>query len=316
MTTALGWWAESFVVLSGIPSEEAFGALSPGGFALYLNGIASGEAFGNTVVQGPPQTVELVGIPSAEAFGGSGASPGAADVELFGITSGETFGTATVTRGAVNIGPNGIPSGEAFGTMKVANELEIVGVAVSNTDTVTIPTHQVGDLIVLAVERGNNSALATKPSAGGTVPAWVDIDANAGGNSCSMRTARFVATATNTTTGTWTGANGMVAVVIRGQAASPIGGHAEALGSSTTEAVAPAVTMTKTDGSSILLHFFSGSIGGSTWGSAPSGYTQQATNSDVCCLTKNVTTSDGSVSQSRTASLGRYRGATVEVLAQ
>lgn len=202
--------------------------------------------------------------------------------------------------------------------------LSFINANASNSETVTIPAHQVGDIIVIfAFADGFDSGMA-KPSPGGTVPAWVDIDANFGANQCHSRTAYFVATATNHTSGTWTGGsfgNKMIAVVLRNQkAASPIGGHTESGGTALNGAVAPAVTMSQTDGSSMLLHFFGRRSSDATaWSAAPSGYTQRAAimwGPGVCLDTKNTTTSGGAVTNASdgSSSIG-YRGATVEIRA-
>ena len=54
------------------------------------------------------------------------------------------------------------------------------GSNVSDAATVTIPAHAVGDLIVIFAYRGSSNTLPGKPSAGGTVPTYVDIDAATG----------------------------------------------------------------------------------------------------------------------------------------
>lgn len=181
--------------------------------------------------------------------------------------------------------------------------------------SVTIPTHAVGDLIVLFVYRdGANTAIAV-PSAGGTVPTWTVIDNNGGANANVSCTVYCVATATNHTSGTWSFNTGMVAAVLDGQAASPIGGHAEAGSAASNSATAPSVTMTRTDGTSVLLEFY-GHKTVTAWSAAPAGYTRQTSvASEVCCNTKDFTTTDGSIAQPCTTSSNvGYRGATVEIL--
>lgn len=193
----------------------------------------------------------------------------------------------------------------------------IQGVTTSQTTTVTLPSHQIGDLIVIFAYRSSTVTAPTKPAASGTVPAWADIDANTGANTNSSRTAYFVATANNHTSGTWTNATSMIAVVIRGQhGIVPIGNHAES-GSAGTIMTAPSIQMGNSDGTSLLLHFFGASTGVS-WGSPAAGYTMQATTatsgSAAALVTKNVTTSDGAVNQGAQSNTG-YRGATIEILA-
>ena len=68
------------------------------------------------------------------------------------------------------------------------NAVTIVGVAVAAEATsITLPAHNVGDLIIMAAAR--LSSAITKPTAGGTVPNFIDIDNGAGGGTVNGRTA-------------------------------------------------------------------------------------------------------------------------------
>ncbi|QRY55208.1 hypothetical protein JVX95_30840 [Mycolicibacterium septicum] len=198
----------------------------------------------------------------------------------------------------------------------VAASVSFIGANGSQTTSVTIPTHQVGDLIVIFAA-ASNSAVPTAPSAGGTVPAWATVDS--GATTIGVRTATFVATATNHTSGTWGSTGMMLAVVLRGQAASGyIGGHARSGGGGSSTPSAPSVTMVNTDGTSVLLHFYSNPQISGTWSSPASGYTNQVaigtTNQKGVCLnTKDVTTSDGSVTQGPAAGLLGYGSASIEI---
>lgn len=214
-----------------------------------------------------------------------------------------------------------------FDMRPVGGEIQppsVVGATAVQSTSITIPTHQVGDIIVIYAYRGGSNTIPSKPAASGTVPAWVDIDAVTGANTNSSRVAYFVATATTTTSGTWANAGSMVCVVLRGQYSTPIGGHLESGSTRIGGAIAPAITLTNADGTSALLHFFgcSTATGFSAWDAAPTGYTQRAADKTVgfagtCLDTKNSTTSDGAVTQTHngTASAS-YRGATVEIRAQ
>lgn len=197
--------------------------------------------------------------------------------------------------------------------------LYILGLNKTFTNSVTLPLHQAGDLIQLFVYRSDNNVLPTKPAASGSVPAWVDDNAATGANTNSLRLAHFVATGQHTS-GTWTNASAIVAVTLRGQNATPIGGHAEAGSASTSGATAPAVTMSTPDGTSKLLHFYGRRPAVTTWSATPNGYTT-ITKTDptgslpgICLDFKNSTTSDGSATHQTgtTSSLG-YRGATIEI---
>jgi len=181
--------------------------------------------------------------------------------------------------------------------------------------SVTIPSHAVGDLIVIfAYTNGINSA-PTAPSASGTVPAWTLVQGG-GGNTNGSGAWYFIATATNHTSGTWANSTGLTAVVIEDvSTASPIGGFAQANANSTLP-VAPAITLTNSSGSSCLLYFY-GHRNCTAWGSAPTGFTRRAAvagTSGLCLNTKDDTTTAGSASQTDTGS-GGYRGQTIEILA-
>jgi hypothetical protein len=197
------------------------------------------------------------------------------------------------------------------------------GANVAADTSVPIPTHVAGNLIVIFA-RNSGATTPGKPSAGGTVPAWVN--GVSGGSSFALcRTVSFVATANNHTSGVWTNTDGLIAVVITApNASTPIGGQAVGTTASTANiCTAPAVTMTNTDGTSILLHFFGWGDGSnpvtSISATAPAGYTQRVQLVDganligLCLDTKNVTTTDGAVNQSSNSSPW-YTGATVEIL--
>jgi hypothetical protein len=176
----------------------------------------------------------------------------------------------------------------------------------SNSTSTTLPSHQPGDFIFLAVFSGGNPASTPgKPTASGTVPAWVTIDSGAAGIS-GMHVVYFVATASNHTSGTWSGGvQNMVATVVRPANCTPtLGGHDKQ--NSTTTAmpiIAPAITQTKTDGTSVLLSvFLNNAQGGGVPNAAPAGYTRQILQNFsnqlwIVTNSKDDTTSDGSVSQ-------------------
>lgn len=204
--------------------------------------------------------------------------------------------------------------------------LTFVGANAAATTSVTIPAHQVGDLILIAAINAGNftTTLPTIPTAGGTVPAWNSELGNAGSNNTSMRVCSFVATATNHTSGTWTTATLVSAVVIRGQdATTPIGGKAEAPGANNvTTSIAPAITMTNTDGTSILIQFHTHTSYNPPQ-TPPAGYTQRvdvdgggSTGAGVIVNTKDDTTSDGAVTQQMAVGISDNRGAQIEVLVQ
>lgn len=175
----------------------------------------------------------------------------------------------------------------------------VIGSTTPNSSTsIAIPAHQVGDLIIISDCTVGSTTAATKPSAGGTVPTWTNIDAPAGANSRYQRTVYAVATATNHTSGSWNFCSGMVCVVVRGQAASGfIGGHSLQHNTSSTNCTAAAITPTRTDGSSLILCINAG--GGTSILAAPAGYTRISNGAGYVWAvnTKDSSTSDGSVIQ-------------------
>jgi hypothetical protein len=50
--------------------------------------------------------------------------------------------------------------------------ITVVGTAVVAGTSITIPTHQSGDLIVVYAHASTNGAQPSAPSAGGNVPTW------------------------------------------------------------------------------------------------------------------------------------------------
>jgi hypothetical protein len=184
-----------------------------------------------------------------------------------------------------------------------------IGTNVANANSVAIPTHAVGDVIVICACLSNGATIPTKPTASGTVPAWVDIDSQ-GVSSQGSRTNYFVATATNHTTGTWTNADRIAATVLRNNSGTPLGGHQKANGSSTTVA-APSVTLTNSDGTSAILHYHLSF--GTALGSNPAGYTRRATgaSTDFAVSTKDFTTTDGAMNLTISTSL--WHALTVEI---
>jgi hypothetical protein len=103
-----------------------------------------------------------------------------------------------------------------------------VGSASAQATTITIPTHQSGDLILIVANR-NNSTAATIPSG------WVVLN-NSGASGVSISLAWKIAQSSSETSGTWTNASAMHCAVYRGSVGSlvmnlPVGA---ATGNSTT----------------------------------------------------------------------------------
>jgi hypothetical protein len=170
--------------------------------------------------------------------------------------------------------------------------------------SVTLPTHAVGDLILVFTLR-DTSGYASVPSAGGTVPTWTSIDTGTYGPDglstyANLRVASTIATATNHTSGTWTSAKYIAAVVVSGTAVSPKGGSAFNGGTEAGTLTAPAVTLQNAGGSSAIVKVTWNLV--SSW-STPSGYTSRyadAATTFFQVITKNTTTSDATATTSTT----------------
>lgn len=284
--------------------------VTPTGASLTLTG-------GTPVVSTP-----VVASPSGAALALTGGTPTVLTPRLVlpnGATLVLTGGTPVVSTPRL-VQPTGASLTLTGGTPTVtvaSAGAAVKGASAVAATSITIPAHSVGDVIVIYAFRRSTTTQATVPTAAGTVPTWTQILATAGTTSAA-RSHYCVATATNHTSGTWTNADALVAVVISGANASPIGGNAAATGGSSlsTTPPAPAVTLVHTDGTSVLLHFYAPRAATSA-SSPPAGYTQQALAATpsaglVFVNSKDSTTSDGSVSNTVSPS-SIYQTQTIEI---
>jgi len=202
----------------------------------------------------------------------------------------------------------------------------VAGSSSAFATSVTLPAHQPGDYIVIYTHTTGNSNTPTPPASSGTVPSWIYTGAQSFGDAgwATSRAHYCIATASNHTSGTWTGSvGGMVAVVIR--RATGIGRYANAFQTATPWS-APTVTLTKTSGTSVVLHFFGWGDGTLTVpasiSTAPAGYTQQlatrtgtgASTVALSLLTKNVTDSAPAVSLTSAAGTVYGTHITIEIV--
>jgi hypothetical protein len=238
----------------------------------------------------------------AAALSGAGALTATAvgqKVVSVGFTSSATLTATAVGQKVVSVGFTSSATLTATATGPVGYKGSAAGY-----QTVTIPTHAVGDIIVIFGYGGT-----TPPTAGGTVPTWSTIATL----NYDEILAYTVATATNHTSGTWTGTYLIAAVLKDQHTSSPIGGNAITAQTNNSPAVAPAVTLSNTSGNSQILHFnfTQAGIYSVSWSAAPTGYTARVSQNPGTglgwrLLTKNVTTSDGAASQAYTGSGNKY----------
>jgi len=120
--------------------------------------------------------------------------------------------------------------------------------ATANATTITIPSHQAGDLILISASRANNTA-PTLPSG------WTNIQAG-GANTLSLRTGFLIATGSSETSGTWTNAARLICVVFRplNNGTLSIGASTSNNGASQTYQRYPALTLAASNGKSAVIY--------------------------------------------------------------
>lgn len=128
--------------------------------------------------------------------------------------------------------------------------ISYINSAAAAATSVAIPTHEIGDLIVVFAYRSGNNTPPTQPAAGGTVPTWNTIGSSGANTNSSIISYAF-ATATNTTTGTWTNATQIHVLIYR--CVASIGASAGAGANNTTTVNYPALTLQNQNGTSWVI---------------------------------------------------------------
>lgn len=188
--------------------------------------------------------------------------------------------------------------------------LSYVGSA-TGKNTLTMPAHQVGDLLMMFAYRDGNVTAPTVPTG------WRVWGTAAGANLNSSVGAYKIAKTTSETSGTWTNATALEVQVYRGHGG--LGGVATNGGASTTVTYG-ALTMGVSDGSSWVAGFAGHTSVNTTLENAPSGMTNKSTYVDAVSEIAGHDTSGGVTSWSDTnVSVGGtssgWRARTVEIKA-
>jgi hypothetical protein len=143
--------------------------------------------------------------------------------------------------------------------------ISFIGQASSATTTVTLPSHQAGDLILIAAFREN----ATPASIPSSYTSILSSSANTMGIAVGWR----LAAGSSETSGTWTNATLLMCHVYCGvNPIIPIGGNVATGGSSTTLTYG-GITMTVSDGTSWVVGFGAHRSTNTSILTAPSGMT-------------------------------------------
>lgn len=194
----------------------------------------------------------------------------------------------------------------------------VVGQASAAATSVAIPAHQPGDLILVST-RG--TVVPTVPTASGTVPAWTILQASAQFTT-AISVAFFIATGSTTTTGSWTNALHIAVLVLRptagstlstSSARSSVGGANNA-----TTIIYPALTLAKTDGTSIGVRVGQRVTAATQLASPPTNWvnqTQQPATTPALVVHTRAALAANPVADTVTAgaSNAAYRAVTVEV---
>jgi len=187
--------------------------------------------------------------------------------------------------------------------------ISYVGQGANAGTTVTIPSHQIGDLIFIFAYRSDSSIPPGTPTAGGTVPTWTLIT-SAGGSTNSSNLRYAVATATNTTSGTWTNATEIICLVYRG--VKRPGDFATRVATDNTIGY-PALTLDRTNNTSWVVGF-GASRSATDVEQAPTGMTNRAsTGTEAAGHDTNGTVSSWSLQTVTVNQTTGTRGHTVEL---
>lgn len=134
-------------------------------------------------------------------------------------------------------------------TYAPTSQISLVGSNSIGSNTITIPTHQKDDLLLMFAYRDGNSIAPTVPAG------WTTIGAGSGANTNASVLAYRVATGTGTTSGTWTNASMLTVQVLRGvNLSTPIGVQGDQ-GAASTTVTYPFLTLSQTNGTSWVLGF-------------------------------------------------------------
>lgn len=148
--------------------------------------------------------------------------------------------------------------------MRVA---EFVSAATAEADTVAMPTHATGDVIVAFAVRQSN--LSPGPSIA-TGANWTSLDAGNNGVD-TFRVAYKIAASASEATGTWADADGIAVIVLRGASDDPMGANADEGGNSSIALFDAIASPEVSDGSSIFAQFAYSTGSHSAFDTPPSG---------------------------------------------
>jgi hypothetical protein len=186
--------------------------------------------------------------------------------------------------------------------------------------SITIPTHQAGDVIIIAA-RGT-AAAPSVPAAGGTVPAWATIQSGIA-NSIGLTVVAFTATGAGHTSGVFTNATHMIVVLVRPDASKQVlvSAARSSVGNAnnTQTIVYPALTFQILTGFSLGLRFGTRTVAVTAVGTAPTNWANQSVQPSgsgalmALHYRLNIVSSPTADSVSTAGTNAPYRAVTMEV---
>lgn len=186
------------------------------GGKIYWDYSANGTSWTNLTSATPPEAVTSVNPGVYAGRWGTGTNSSAIFDEI-AIYDTERFGNPAIS---LQIAPTGIASAEAFGNTTVvpptAPGIQLIGASGNEGASLTsMPAHQAGDYISLFIFRDGVQTIPTPPTDG----KWSLITTTASTALTAYIRAYMIAESSSETSGTWTNATGIAAVVYRGMEA-------------------------------------------------------------------------------------------------
>lgn len=174
--------------------------------------------------------------------------------------------------------------------------ISFVGAASAAATSLTLPTHQAGDLILLWAYRSGSTTAPTLPSG------WIDINSS-GNNNNSSRLAYLIATGAGTASGTWTNATHISSAVYRADSGNISIGANATTGNSGNTLTYSALTLQDIVGTSWVVGF-AGHRQATNVETAPTGMTNR---------TSTATTGGESAAHDTNAGVMSWSSQTVSV---
>lgn len=269
------------IVPAHVPSAEVTDldpTITTGLVSFTLDAIASEESvppLANVEITYPAQTVTLDAIAAGDTARSVGITVGAVTVSLDAIASTTSVPAIVASVGAAFVTPAHIASLQTMHapTVEVAAAPGITYVGgATGTDSVTMPSHQAGDLIIAFAFRSASTTIPTVPSG------WITPSNSSVQNSGrAARVAWKIAASGAETSGTWTNAEGLVVHVYRGVSnRAPINGLISfGFGGGTSPQYNALEHFVRNDSTSWVVGFYGHSMTDGTPTVAPSGMTNR-----------------------------------------